>query len=158
MFLRIDDRFIHGQVGVTWISYVGCSEILLCNDALASDALASMMQKMTVPTMKVTVKNVNESITYLKTKKSTALEKLFVIVSCPQDAIRILDNGFELSSINIGHTAHKENSTEVHSCLFVDENSLKGFQEIERRGINLDFRLVPSHKAPFLDFSKMTLK
>ncbi len=158
MFLRIDDRFIHGQVGVTWVSYVGCSEIVLCNDELAKNELASMMQKMTVPTMKVTIKTVEEGIEYLKGKKPASLAKLFVIVSCPQDAIKLMDGGLIIESINIGHTAHKDNSTEVHSCLFVDEDSLKGFQEIEKRGIKLDFRLVPSHKAPNLDFSKMTLK
>ena len=51
-FMRIDDRFIHGQVGVTWISYVGAEEVVLVNDDLFNDSLASMMQKMTLPTMK----------------------------------------------------------------------------------------------------------
>ncbi len=158
MFLRIDDRFIHGQVGVTWISYVGCDEIVLLNDNLASNQLASMMQKMTVPTMKVTVLNIDQGIAYLSKKNQKSLEKLFVIVSCPQDAIKILDAGFELKSINIGHTAHNDNSTEVYSYLFVDSESLAGFQEIEKRGIHLDFRLVPSHKSPNLNFSKIKIK
>ena len=54
--MRIDDRFIHGQVGVTWISYVGAREIVLINDRLAADELGSMMQKMSAPTSKVTIR------------------------------------------------------------------------------------------------------
>ncbi len=156
--MRIDDRFIHGQVGVTWISYVGAREIVLINDRLAADELGSMMQKMSAPTSKVTIKAVDDGISYLKKKNEKQLESAFVIVSCPQDALRLLDGGIQVSHINIGHTAHRDDTEEVHPYLFLGREELAAFQELERRGIDLDFRLIPSHKKPDLKFSNIKLK
>lgn len=156
-FIRIDDRFIHGQVGVTWISHVHASEIVLLNDALAADPLASMMQKMSASTSKVTVKSMDDGIAYLKKLKPQKLDSLFVIVSCPQDALKLIDGGFAITSINIGHSAHKNNSVEVYPYLFLENETLKAYQELEQRGVDLDFRLIPSHKRPNLNFSQMKL-
>lgn len=156
-FIRIDDRFIHGQVGVTWISYLGCKEIVLVNDMLAADSLASMMQKMSASTSKVTIKSMAEGITYLNKKKKERLDQVFVIVGCPQDVLRLLDAGFDIRHVNIGHSAHREDSVEVYPYLFVGEKELEAFQEIERRGVVLDFRLIPSHKKVDLNFKNMKL-
>lgn len=156
-FIRIDDRFIHGQVGVTWISYLGCKEIVLVNDALAADPLASMMQKMSASTSKVTIKSLDEGIIYLKAKKQERLDQVFVIVGCPQDALSLLDAGFDIKHINIGHSAHREDSVEVHPYLFVGQHELEAFQQIEKRGVELDFRLIPSHKKADLNFANMKL-
>lgn len=156
-FIRIDDRFIHGQVGVAWISQVHASEIVLINDNLAADSLASMMQKMSAATSKVTVKSVKEGIEYMKKMKQPKLDSLFVIVSCPQDALKLIGGGFDIKYINIGHTAHREYSAEVHPYLFLGKEELKAFQELEQRGIDLDFRLIPTHRKVNLNFSKMQI-
>lgn len=156
-FIRIDDRFIHGQVGVAWISQVHASEIVLINDKLAADHLASMMQKMSAATSKVTIHSMDDGIAYLKQMKPSKLDSLFVIVSCPQDAIRLIESGFDIRSINIGHTAHRDDSVEVHPYLFLGKAELEAYQNLEQRGIDLDFRLIPSHKKPNLNFSQMKI-
>ncbi|MDI9518713.1 MAG: PTS sugar transporter subunit IIB [Bacillota bacterium] len=151
VFMRIDDRFIHGQVGVTWISYVGAEEVVLVNDDLFNDSLASMMQKMTLPTMKVTIKNLIDGSNYLN--KVQSLRKLFVIVANPQDALYLVNNNLELKTINIGHSAHKEDSKEIYPYLFVGEKELQAYKDLELLGIDLDFRLVPDHKRTHVEFS-----
>ena len=157
MFLRIDDRFIHGQVGVTWISYVGAGEILLANDKLVKDSLACTMQKLSAPTVKVTIKSVSEAIEYIKTLSKEKLNKLFVIVSCPLDALTLVEAGLDIRHINIGHTAHKDESVEIHPCLFVGPKELESFQKLEDKGIDLDFRLVPDHRKPEIKFNKIQI-
>ena len=113
---------------------------------------------MSAPTSKVTIITVDDGISYLKKKNEKQLESIFVIVSCPQDALRLLDGGIQINHINIGHTAHRDDTEEVHPDLFVVLEELAAFQELERRGIDLDFRLIPSHKKPDLKFSNIKLK
>lgn len=156
-FIRIDDRFIHGQVGVAWISQISPSEIVLLNDKLADDRLASMMQKMSVATSKVTIKNMEDGITYLKGKKTETLKSLFVIVANPQDALKMLDAGMDIKNINIGHSAHKSDSVEVYTYLFVGKEELEAYQKLEQRGVDLDFRLIPSHRKVNLNFAKIKI-
>lgn len=156
-FLRIDDRFIHGQVGVTWISYTGANEILLANDEIVKDSLACTMQKLSAPTAKVTIKSVSDAIKYMQKIGKDKFDKLFVIVSCPQDALRLIDAGFDIKHINIGHTANKDERVEIHPHLFVGRDELEAFQKLEALGVDLDFRLVPNHKKPKIEFKKISI-
>lgn len=158
MFLvRIDDRFIHGQVGVKWISYCSASEVLLANDVLAADSLASTMQKLSAPAVKVTIRTVLEAVKYILNQSPEKLAKLFVIVSCPQDVVVLLDQGVQIEYVNIGHSAHKDNCTEIHPYFFVGPEELAAYQELEARGIELDFRLVPDHKKVNIVFKDITI-
>lgn len=147
IFMRIDDRFIHGQVGVTWISYVGATELVLINDSLASDSLASMMQKMSAPTSRVVIKSMKDGINYLKQNNDQKRKKMFVIVSSPQDVLRILESGIKIEELNIGHSAHKLDSVEIYPKLFVGKEELEAYKKIEELGISFDLRLVPDHKS-----------
>ena len=36
---RIDNRLVHGQVGVVWTSAIGANLLLVANDAAANDPL-----------------------------------------------------------------------------------------------------------------------
>ena len=40
--LRVDDRLIHGQVAVSWTSYLGADTIVVANDKAITDKLMQM--------------------------------------------------------------------------------------------------------------------
>ena len=52
LLTRIDNRLIHGQVGVTWTKTLGANLLLVANDAVAND---SMQQKLMAVTAKSSV-------------------------------------------------------------------------------------------------------
>lgn len=39
LLTRIDNRLIHGQVGVTWTKTLGANLLLVANDAVANDPM-----------------------------------------------------------------------------------------------------------------------
>ena len=47
--LRVDDRLIHGQVAVSWTSYLGADTIVVANDKAITDKLMQMAFNMAKP-------------------------------------------------------------------------------------------------------------
>lgn len=154
-FCRIDDRFIHGQIGVSWAGFLQISDVLLANDDLVKDALACTMQKLSVPNLHVAIKDVDGAAKLLKSLSEHQLKKTLLIVNNPKDVTRIIDAGFPITEVNIGHTKPAEDKKEVVQYLNVGEKDFAAFKELQEKGVRIHFQLVPSRKRVDLDFINM---
>ncbi|HAA64900.1 MAG TPA: PTS N-acetylgalactosamine transporter subunit IIB, partial [Thermoanaerobacter sp.] len=47
LLTRIDNRLVHGQVGVTWVKSLGANLIVVVDDEVANDPLQQQLMKMT---------------------------------------------------------------------------------------------------------------
>ena len=43
---RIDERLIHGQVGVQWVGFAGANLVLVANDEVADDPVQQNLMEM----------------------------------------------------------------------------------------------------------------
>ncbi len=46
LLTRIDNRLVHGQVGVSWTATLGANLILVADDGVAKDSLQQRLMKM----------------------------------------------------------------------------------------------------------------
>lgn len=68
VFIRIDDRLIHGQVITAWSKIVLADRILVIDDEVASDPFMTKVLKIAAPSsVKVDVYDIKEAIEFLKT-------------------------------------------------------------------------------------------
>ena len=49
LLTRIDNRLIHGQVGMTWTNSIGANLVLVANDQVAEDTVQQNLMDMAVP-------------------------------------------------------------------------------------------------------------
>ncbi len=49
VLVRIDDRFIHGQILEAWIPYLDAQAVIVANDCLASDDFQKAIMAMAIP-------------------------------------------------------------------------------------------------------------
>lgn len=49
LLTRIDNRLVHGQVGVTWVNHLGANLIVVANDEVAEDEVQQDLMEMVVP-------------------------------------------------------------------------------------------------------------
>ena len=90
VFVRIDDRLIHGQVVEGWVNYLKATCILVADDKVAANALQRSIMEISVPHgLKVfigTVADISEQV------RSAALsaERAILLFSNPIDALRAL--------------------------------------------------------------------
>ena len=100
--LRIDNRMIHGQVAVAWQSYINAKAIIVVNDDVAKDPIQKMALPLAARGSKVLVFSVDEALQYEKDHQD---ESLFMIAKFPSDALRILESGVKVETLNVGNAA-----------------------------------------------------
>lgn len=49
LLVRVDDRFIHGQILESWIPFLKAQSVVVANDALASDHFQKTIMSMAIP-------------------------------------------------------------------------------------------------------------
>jgi mannose/fructose/N-acetylgalactosamine-specific phosphotransferase system component IIB len=146
VFVRIDDRLIHGQVVEGWVNYLKATCILVADDKVAANALQRSIMEISVPHgLKVfigTVADISEQV------RSAALsaERAILLFSNPFDALRALKAGLPCPALNIGGMHYVPGKRKLLDVLAVDEGDLEALQEIVAMGVKVDVQTVPTER------------
>lgn len=145
LLTRIDNRLIHGQVGVTWVNHLGANLILVANDEVASDEVQQSLMEMVLPdaigtrffTIEKTIKVIN---------KAAPRQLIFLVCKTPQDALRLIEGGVPIKEINIGNMHFKTGKQQISSTVSLDDDDKKTLRKLHDMGIKLEIRRVPDEK------------
>ena len=153
--VRIDDRYIHGQVTVGWTRAYNVNEIWVVDDTLASNPMMKQLQiALAPPGTKVEVLKVNEAIEKLKTKNYNDKNNIMIIVAKPKDCLRIFkEAGKIIDWINVGQSAWKQGKILVVKNFAVSDEDVRAFEELAEYGIELRYQMLPGDKPQ--DFYKL---
>lgn len=142
---RIDDRLIHGQITSAWISDLGVDTIVVADEKTAQDDLQKMMLKMaTPPNIKLIILGVKDAAHYLSDEKNNG--RALVLVRGAQEALMLIKEGASVRYVNIGNLSMDPNKRGVFKSIWVGEDDVRCFKEMDSMGIELEVRVVPSDK------------
>lgn len=145
LLTRIDNRLVHGQVGVTWTSHLGANLLLVANDAVAKDEVRQSLMDMVLPdTVATRFFTLQKTIDIIA--KAADRQKIFIVVSDPQDVLTLVKGGVPIKEVNIGNMHYSEGKDQLTSTISVDENDKETFRELHKLGVTFDMRKVPDDK------------
>jgi len=146
VFVRIDDRLIHGQVVEGWVNYLKATGILVADDKVAANALQRSIMEISVPHgLTVFIGTVAEICERVRSAALSA-ERMILLFSNPFDALRALKAGLPCPSLNIGGMHYVPGKRKLLDVLAVDEGDLKALQEIVAMGVKVDVQTVPTER------------
>ncbi|MDR1795458.1 MAG: PTS sugar transporter subunit IIB [Erysipelotrichaceae bacterium] len=146
-FVRIDHRLLHGQVAFAWTKNLGADCILIANDRVANDELASAVLRIAKPSgIKLVIKSVEDSITALNSG-ATDKYKLFIIVGSIADAKKLSDKVDAIKSINLGGVKKEEGKKQISRAVFVSDEEIALLKQMNAKGIELEIRMIPDDTA-----------
>lgn len=152
VLIRIDDRLIHGQVVVGWSRYLQVNQIVVADDAVASDPTQKMLYEMVVPPdIKVSILSVVEAAQLLQKQSPDAFRTL-ILFSKPQDVVSYWRTGGPVKSVNVGGMRFEPGKKQIAQTISVNNEDLVAFRELQSGTIELEGRAVPTD--PPLDISK----
>lgn len=138
--LRVDHRLLHGQVAFSWTQYVGADCILIANDSVPGDELRKTTIKLAKPpSVKLVIKNVNDSIEAIKSGV-TDKYNLFIVVESVNDAWRIASAIDEIKSINLGGIKAKEGSKNISKAINLLPTEIEQLQQLVGKGVEVEIR------------------
>jgi PTS system mannose-specific IIB component len=142
--IRIDDRLVHGQVVAGWVKAIKANHIMVVNDKVAQDQMQRVLLSMAVPgNLKLSVLSITEAAAVLKAGVPDN-DRLIVLLNSPADALALVEKEVPVKSINVGGIHYCEGKKQILKAVCVDMVDIEALYQLERRGIELEGRIVPT--------------
>ncbi|MCX5781957.1 MAG: PTS sugar transporter subunit IIB [Elusimicrobia bacterium] len=140
---RIDDRLIHGQVVEGWLKKIRVTHILVVSDEAARDEMQKTLLGMAAPSnVKVSTLSVDDAVSEIKLNIFDK-DFLLILFSNPADALKFLNLGVKLASINVGGMHFSSGKRQILKNLSVDNSDIDAFENISKLGVELEGRILP---------------
>ena len=118
---RLDTRLLHGQVATAWTP--------------DSKAAPNGVKANVVPIQKL--------IDVAKDPRFGNTHAL-ILFETPQDALRAIEGGVPIKTLNVGSMAHSTGKTMVNNVLSMDKDDVATFEKMRDLGVEFDVRKVPN--------------
>ena len=69
----------------------------------------------------------------------------------PQDALRAIEGGVPLETLNVGSMAHTLGKVQPNKVLAFDQNDIDTFAKLKQLGVSFDVRKVPTDSKANMD-------
>lgn len=145
IFLRIDDRMIHGQTVTRWAKELPCDGLIAVNDETANNPVLKQVYKAACDK-----KTFVWTLSHWEEKAREVLEsdkKYFLITKNPPDMKKILvdqklavDKSLE---VIVGPLNDRDDAIKLGNNQSVTQKEADALQEIEKAGYKVKFQLLP---------------
>lgn len=148
VLVRVDDRLIHGQVMTKWSKGMKTNALFVVDDATAKDPFMKDIYMMSTANSGMTIKvfSVDEVIEYWN---KTNFEKYSAIILTKTIAAakEIIEKGLPVPKLNLGGIAKTKDSKFVLPNIAVKPEDFEVLKQIEAKGVEVFFQIVPDTKA-----------
>lgn len=141
---RIDDRLIHGQVATRWTKETQVKRIIVVSDEVAKDQVRSTLLKQVAPPgVTAHVVDVAKCVRVYDNPKYAG-ERVMLLFTNPTDVKRVVEEGVNIKSVNIGGMAYHEGKTMVTNAVSINQEDINAFNYLNDKNIELEVRKVSS--------------
>lgn len=144
---RIDDRLIHGQIVHAWIEYSKAKYLVVADDLVMKDKTQQLMLRLAAPkTIKLEMLSLENTVNFINEHEN---EPIFLIVRNPENMLKLLDFGLNITEINLGNISMTKSQTGRKMLLkniHVEQNDVDCLKGIASKGVNIYIKLVPDER------------
>ncbi len=144
MLTRIDNRLVHGQVGVTWTRAYGANLLVVADDEVAVDPLQQQL-------MAVTAKTSGAGIRFFTVEQTAAIignaapeQKIFLVCRTPKQVRQLVELGVPLKDVNVGNMHFSEGKRPITKKVYVDDDDMADLEWLSAQGVNVFCQDVPT--------------
>ncbi|RRD93455.1 PTS N-acetylgalactosamine transporter subunit IIB [Clostridiales bacterium COT073_COT-073] len=141
---RIDNRLVHGQVGVTWLAHSGANIILVVDDEVAKDTLQQQIMRITADSYHVKIRFFTVDHTAEVISRAAPEQKIFIVTKTPKEMLDLVNKGVPIKEVNVGNMHYQDGKKQIASRVYVDDNDLVQLKELKSKIDKLYFQDVPT--------------
>lgn len=116
VYVRVDDRLVHGQITTNWIGNLDIAQIVVVDNKTAGNAMLKSIMSMAVP------KNIDMRIIALEDLNPEAINNAgntLIIVKYPTSIPEVLDRISEVAKVIIGTVVKQEGSRQITKNVYL---------------------------------------
>lgn len=142
---RIDERLVHGQVGVQWVGFTGANLVLVANDDVAKDAIQQHLMEMVlaqgIAVRFWSLKKVIDSI-----HQATERQKILLVCKSPEDFLTLHRGNVPITHINVGNMHYAEGKKQIARTVSVNPRDITAFHDLKKAGVTCFIQGVPTEQ------------
>jgi len=150
LLTRIDNRLVHGQVGVTWTTSLGANLIVVADDLVVNDKLQQSLMKMTADSAGVQIRFFTIDHTIEIIGKASPAQKIFLVCKTPTEAKRLIEGGVPIMEVNVGNMHFTPGKRPLSKKVYVNDEDLENLKFIKSKGINIYIQDVPGDLKEYI--------
>ena len=143
LLTRIDNRLVHGQVGVTWTMTLGANLIIVADDQVAQDKLQQQLMEITAQSSGAGVRFFTIQKTIDVISKAALHQKIFIVCRTPEEVKKLIDGGVPITEVNVGNMHFDKGKTQISKKVYVDDQDMEDLRAMKNMGIDIYIQDVP---------------
>lgn len=140
---RIDNRLVHGQVGITWTKTIGANLILVADDEAAYEVLQQKLMAAVARNSGAQIRFFTVEYTAQVICNASAEQKIFIVTRNLASTRKLVELGVPLQSINIGNLHFERGKKQLTKKVYVDEQDIDDIQYLLANNIDVYIQDVP---------------
>lgn len=140
---RIDNRLVHGQVGVTWTKTIGANLIIVADDVVASDKMQQTLMEVTAKSSGAGIRFFTIEHTAEIISKAAPSQKIFIVVRTPADVRELVERKVPITEVNVGNMHFSEGKRSITKKVYVDDKDMEDLKFLVDKGIQVYCQDVP---------------
>lgn len=143
---RIDERLVHGQVGVQWVGFANANIIVVANDEVAADQIQqNLMEMVLAEGIAIRFWTVQKTIDTIH--KAADRQRILLVCRTPKDFRQLVEGGVPVTQINVGNMHYAEGKTQIAKTVSVDAEDIEEFRQLKTLGVTCTVQGVPTESA-----------
>lgn len=143
---RIDERLVHGQVGVQWVGFANANIIVVANDEVAADQIQqNLMEMVLAEGIAIRFWTVQKTIDTIH--KAADRQRILLVCRTPKDFRQLVEGGVPVTQINVGNMHYAEGKTQIAKTVSVDADDIEEFRQLQALGVTCTVQGVPTESA-----------
>lgn len=143
LLTRIDNRLVHGQVGITWTSSLGANLIVVVDDEAANQPIQQQLMTMTADNAGIGIRFFTVEKTIRIISKASPSQKIFIVCKTPSIAKSLVDGGVQIKDLNVGNMHFSTGKHALTKKVYVDDQDVEDLKYIEAKGVNVFMQDTP---------------
>ncbi|MDO6524398.1 PTS N-acetylgalactosamine transporter subunit IIB [Motilimonas sp. 1_MG-2023] len=143
---RIDERLVHGQVGVQWVGFVDANIVIVVNDDVAQDTIQqNLMEMVLADGIAIRFWTVQKTIDTIH--KASERQRILLVCRSPKDFRQLVVAGVPISHINVGNMHYVEGKKQIAKTVSVDAEDIAELEQLKALGVKCTLQGVPTESA-----------
>ena len=143
LLTRIDNRLVHGQVGVTWTTSLGANLLVVVDDAVAKEPLQQQLMGVTAESSGAGIRFFTVEHTINIIHKAAPSQKIFIICRTPAEVRKLIDGGVPIKDLNVGNMHFTQGKKQYTKKVYLDDIDLENLRYIQSKGVNVYIQDTP---------------
>lgn len=143
---RIDERLVHGQVGVQWVGFADANIIVVVNNEVAEDTIQqNLMEMVLADGIAIRFWTVQKTIETIH--KAADRQRILLVCRTPKDFRQLVEGGVPISNINVGNMHYAEDKNQITKTVSVGADDVAEFERLKALGVTCTIQGVPTESG-----------